>query len=81
MREISPADAARPSIQEDKHLLTSSERERIEVPAQISHALLPGHLFLFTRCGENPVNVLTSAEASDSLAKIAERKGTKARVE
>jgi predicted molibdopterin-dependent oxidoreductase YjgC len=79
--EINPEDAARLDIQEGDHLLVSSKRGRIEVPAHISHSVLPGNLFLPIHFGENPTNVLTSAEALDPLAKIPEFKVSKARVE
>ncbi len=79
--EINPVDAARLHIQEGDQLVVSSRRGRIEVPAKISPSVLPGNLFLPIHFGENPTNVLTSAEALDPLAKIPEFKVSKARVE
>jgi predicted molibdopterin-dependent oxidoreductase YjgC len=50
-------------------------------PAQISPAVESGTLFLPIHFGENPPNVLTSAEAVDPLAKILEFKVSAVNIE
>jgi anaerobic selenocysteine-containing dehydrogenase len=53
----------------------------MEAPAKIGHAVEPGTLFLPIHFGENPTNVLTSAEAVDPLAKIPEFKVSAVNIE
>jgi anaerobic selenocysteine-containing dehydrogenase len=53
----------------------------MEAPAKISGTVKPGTLFLPIHFGENPTNVLTSAEAFDPLAKIPEFKVSAVSVE
>jgi predicted molibdopterin-dependent oxidoreductase YjgC len=79
--EINPEDADKMDVQEGDLLVVSSLRGRIEAPAKITSAVLPGNLFLPIHFGENPTNVLTNSEALDPLAKIPEFKVGKARVE
>src|SRR5208337_2506312 len=79
--EINPEDACRLAVREGEMLVISSLRGRIEVPAKITSAVLPGNLFLPIHFGENPTNELTNAEALDPMAKIPEFKVGKARVE
>ena len=79
--EINPEDAGRLSVREGDPLVISSLRGRIEAPAKITPAVLPGNLFLPIHFGENPTNVLTNSEALDPLAKIPEFKVGKAQVE
>ena len=72
--EINPEDAGKLEVREGEVLVISSPRGRIEAPAKISLAVLPGNLFLPIHFGENPTNVLTNSEALDPLAKIPEFK-------
>jgi formate dehydrogenase alpha subunit len=71
---INPEDAAALMVQEGDMLVLASRRGRMEAPAKISSAVKPGTLFLPIHFGENPTNVLTSAEAVDPVAKIPEFK-------
>jgi predicted molibdopterin-dependent oxidoreductase YjgC len=71
---INPQDADALNVKEGDVLVLSSRRGRMEAPAKISRAVKPGSLFLPIHFGENPTNVLTSAEAVDPLAKIPEFK-------
>jgi len=71
---INPEDADALMVKEGDILVLSSRRGRMEAPARISPAVAPGTLFLPIHFGENPTNVLTSAEAVDPLAKIPEFK-------
>jgi formate dehydrogenase alpha subunit len=71
---INPQDADALMVKEGDILVLTSRRGRMEAPAQISRAVEPGTLFLPIHFGENPTNVLTSAEAVDPLAKIPEFK-------
>jgi predicted molibdopterin-dependent oxidoreductase YjgC len=79
--EINPEDAQTLSIKDDDMLVLHSRRGGIEVPAKISRAVTPGTLFLPIHFGENPSNILTSAEAFDPLAKIPEFKVSAVKVE
>ncbi len=72
--EINPEDAKSLDIQEGDIVILSSRRGEMEAPARISEDVKPGNLFLPIHFGENPTNVLTSAEAFDPLAKIPEFK-------
>jgi len=72
--EINPKDAESLDIQEGDIVILSSRRGEMEAPARISEDVKPGNLFLPIHFGENPTNVLTSAEAFDPLAKIPEFK-------
>jgi formate dehydrogenase alpha subunit len=78
---ISPADAEAMEVREGDVLVLVSRRGRMEAPARISHSVKPGTLFLPIHFGENPTNVLTSAEAFDPLAKIPEFKVSAVRIE
>jgi anaerobic selenocysteine-containing dehydrogenase len=71
---LNPQDADALDVKEGDVLVLSSRRGRMEAPAKISRAVEPGSLFLPIHFGENPTNVLTSAEAVDPLAKIPEFK-------
>jgi formate dehydrogenase alpha subunit len=71
---INPQDAGALNVKEGDVLVLSSRRGRMEAPARISRTVKPGSLFLPIHFGENPTNVLTSAEAVDPLAKIPEFK-------
>jgi formate dehydrogenase alpha subunit len=71
---INPQDAEALAVKGGDMLVLSSRRGRIEAPANISRSVEPGTLFLPIHFGENPTNVLTSAEAVDPLAKIPEFK-------
>jgi formate dehydrogenase alpha subunit len=71
---INPEDADALDVKEGDVLILSSRRGRMEAPAKISRTVEPGTLFLPIHFGENPTNVLTSAEAVDPLAKIPEFK-------
>jgi len=71
---IHPDDARALMVREGDVLVLSSRRGRMEAPARISRSVEPGTLFLPIHFGENPTNVLTSAEAVDPLAKIPEFK-------
>jgi len=71
---IHPNDARELRVREGDVLVLSSRRGRMEAPAKISRSVEPGTLFLPIHFGENPTNVLTSAEAVDPLAKIPEFK-------
>jgi anaerobic selenocysteine-containing dehydrogenase len=77
---INPKDADALMVKEGDILVLASRRGRMEVPARISPAVEPGTLFLPIHFGENPTNVLTSAEAVDPLAKIPEFKVSAVRV-
>lgn len=78
---IHPKDAASLAANEGDVLVISSRRGRIEAPAKLSTAVKPGTLFLPIHFGENPPNVLTSAEAFDPLAKIPEFKVSAVKIE
>jgi formate dehydrogenase alpha subunit len=78
---INPKDAEALVVKEGDVLVLSSRRGRLEAPAKISPAVEPGTLFLPIHFGENPTNVLTSAEAVDPLAKIPEFKVSAVKVE
>jgi anaerobic selenocysteine-containing dehydrogenase len=71
---INPEDADALMVKQGDILVLASRRGRMEAPARISRAVEPGTLFLPIHFGENPTNVLTSAEAVDPLAKIPEFK-------
>jgi formate dehydrogenase alpha subunit len=71
---INPQDAEALAVKEGDVLVLSSRRGRMEAPAKISRTVEPGTLFMPIHFGENPTNVLTSAEAVDPLAKIPEFK-------
>jgi predicted molibdopterin-dependent oxidoreductase YjgC len=77
---INPNDADSLMAREGDILVLESRRGRMEAPARISPAVEPGTLFLPIHFGENPTNVLTSAEAVDPLAKIPEFKVSAVRV-
>jgi len=78
---INPQDAASLAVNEGDVLVLSSRRGRMEAPAQISPSVEPGTVFLPIHFGENPPNVLTSAEAVDPLAKIPEFKVSAVNIE
>jgi formate dehydrogenase alpha subunit len=78
---VNPADAVALDVQEGNTLVLVSRRGRMEAPAKISGTVKPGTLFLPIHFGENPTNVLTSAEAFDPLAKIPEFKVSAVSVE
>ena len=78
---INPQDADALDVKEGDVLVLSSRRGRMEAPAKISRAVEPGSLFLPIHFGENPTNVLTSAEAVDPLAKIPEFKVSAVNIE
>jgi predicted molibdopterin-dependent oxidoreductase YjgC len=72
--EINPQDAAPLHIQDGDIVILASRRGEMEAPARVTAAVSPGTLFLPIHFGENPTNVLTSAEAVDPFAKIPEFK-------
>ncbi len=72
--EINPQDAAPLHIQDGDIVILASRRGEMEAPARITDTVSPGTLFLPIHFGENPTNVLTSANAVDPLAKIPEFK-------
>jgi predicted molibdopterin-dependent oxidoreductase YjgC len=72
--EIHPQDAVRLGVEDGDVLVLSSRRGRMEAPARLSNSVAEGNLFLPIHFGENPTNVLTSAEDFDPLAKIPEFK-------
>ena len=78
---INPKDAEELFVKEGDVLVLSSRRGRMEAPAKISAAVKAGTLFLPIHFGENPTNVLTSAEAFDPLAKIPEFKVSAVKIE
>jgi formate dehydrogenase alpha subunit len=78
---INPQDAEALAVKDGDVLVISSRRGRMEAPAKIGHAVEPGTLFLPIHFGENPTNVLTSAEAVDPLAKIPEFKVSAVNIE
>jgi formate dehydrogenase alpha subunit len=78
---INPQDAEGLAVKEGDVLVLSSRRGRMEAPANISTEVKPGTLFLPIHFGENPPNVLTSAEAVDPLAKIPEFKVSAVNIE
>jgi anaerobic selenocysteine-containing dehydrogenase len=69
------------AVKEGDVLVLSSRRGRMEAPANINGAVEPGTVFLPIHFGENPPNVLTSAEAVDPLAKIPEFKVSAVNIE
>ena len=79
--EIHPDDALRLDVKDGDILVLSSRRGKMEAPARLTDAVPSGNLFLPIHFGENPSNVLTSAEAFDPLAKIPEFKVSAVRVE
>ena len=78
---IHPEDAARLDIAAGDPVRLSSRRGEMEAPARITRSVPIGTLFLPIHFGENPTNVLTSAETFDPLAKIPEFKVAAVRVE
>jgi formate dehydrogenase alpha subunit len=78
---INPQDAKALAVKEGDVMVLSSRRGRMEAPANISSTVEPGTLFLPIHFGENPPNVLTSAEAVDPLAKIPEFKVSAVNIE
>ena len=72
--DINPEDAAQLNVNNGDTLILSSRRGEMEAPVNLSYAVAPGTLFMPIHFGENPTNVLTSAEAFDPLAKIPEFK-------
>jgi len=78
---IHPEDAARLDITAGDPVRLSSRRGEMEAPARITRSVPIGTLFLPIHFGENPTNVLTSAETFDPLAKIPEFKVAAVRVE
>jgi predicted molibdopterin-dependent oxidoreductase YjgC len=78
---INPQDAEALVVKEGDVLVLSSRRGRMEAPANISSTVEPGTVFLPIHFGENPPNVLTSAEAVDPLAKIPEFKVSAVNIE
>jgi predicted molibdopterin-dependent oxidoreductase YjgC len=78
---VNPQDAEALAVKEGDVLVLSSRRGRMEAPANISGAVEPGTVFLPIHFGENPPNVLTSAEAVDPLAKIPEFKVSAVNIE
>ena len=72
--EINPEDAQKLLVAEGEMLTISSKRGHLDVPARLTTAVNPGTLFLPIHFGENPANILTSAENVDPLAKIPEFK-------
>jgi len=78
---INPQDAETLAVKEGDVLVLASRRGRMEAPANISPTVEPGTLFLPIHFGENPPNVLTSAEAVDPLAKIPEFKVSAVNIE
>ncbi len=72
--DINPEDAEQLNVNNGDTLILSSRRGEMEAPANLSYAVAPGTLFMPIHFGENPTNVLTSAEAFDPLAKIPEFK-------
>jgi anaerobic selenocysteine-containing dehydrogenase len=78
---IHPEDAAKHEIAEGDTLRIFSRRGEMEAPARITRSVRPGMLFLPIHFGENPTNILTSAESFDPLAKIPEFKVSAVRIE
>ncbi len=72
--EIHPEDAEALGIGEGDLVLLSSSRGEMEAPARLTRRVPRGNLFVPIHFGENPANVLTSAQAYDPLAKIPEFK-------
>lgn len=72
--EINPQDAATHHIQDGDLVVLASRRGEMEAPARITDSVTPGTVFLPIHFGENPTNVLTSADAVDPLANIPEFK-------
>lgn len=72
--EIHPDDALAEEIRDGDMLTIASRRGEMEAPARITPTVRPGTLFLPMHFGENPTNILTSAEALDPVAKIPEFK-------
>ncbi len=77
---IHPDDAQRLEIAEGDLVAITSRRGQMEAPARISADVPPGNLFLPIHFGENPANMLTSADAFDPLAKIPEFKVSAVRI-
>ena len=72
--DIHPLDAEKLAVKDGDILVITSRRGQIEVPARLRSTVPPGSLFLPIHFGENPTNVLTSAEALDPAVKIPEFK-------
>lgn len=79
--DIHPLDAERLGVKEGDLLLITSRRGQVEAPARLRSGLQPGTVFIPMHFGENPANVLTSAEAHDPAVKIPEFKVSAVRVE
>jgi len=77
---IHPEDAAAHKIAEGDTLRLYSRRGEMEAPARITRSVMPGTLFLPIHFGENPTNILTSAESFDPTAKIPEFKVSAVRI-
>jgi anaerobic selenocysteine-containing dehydrogenase len=78
---INPKDARVLEISEGGVLVLSSHRGDMETLVKITPAVAPGTLFLPIHFGEKLTNVLTNAEAFDSLAEMPEFKVAAVRVE
>ena len=78
---INPEDAEALAVSDGDVLVLTSRRGRMEAPARINASVGPGTLFLPIHFGENPTNVLTSADAVDPLSKIPEFKVSTVRLE
>jgi predicted molibdopterin-dependent oxidoreductase YjgC len=71
---IHPADAEKLDVRDEEEVLLSSRRGQMAAPARLTDSVQPGTFFLPIHFGENPTNILTSAQAFDPLAKIPEFK-------
>lgn len=72
--EMHPEDARELGIRDGELVRVSSRRGELEAPARITRRVARGTVFIPIHFGENPVNILTSADAYDPVAKIPEFK-------
>jgi formate dehydrogenase alpha subunit len=79
--DINPEDAKELGVKDGDILIVTSRRGRMEGPARLTSSVGPGTIFVPIHFGENPANILTSAEAFDPLAKIPEFKVSTVRIE
>jgi len=68
--DINPRNTDEPDIKDGDTLVLSSCRGQIQALAKLSNSVTPGSLLLPINFEKNPTNVLTNAEAFDTLAKI-----------
>ena len=78
--EINPEDAKTLGVNDGETVRLATRRGETEIPARISHKVVPGLLFVPFHFAENPANILTNS-AFDPIAKIPEYKVCAVKIE